>query len=290
MENHTIFRDRNRLILRSDNIGNISPSYGILDNYGNTVAKYYEGGYEYYSAAINTNKVYRQDTAIKLCYSVGMNLVVLNPNKDMSILESYMDLLSLDVFDDSERSFRIKRETLFGIMNKVRSGEIKVSPRIGKYRWTTFMSLEQKRSIVAKNNSRTKSSRMHDLIEKAVDVLTDEFSDIFITPKEVQREVEGFSGELVSLNTIRKYMEVFRDEIDSHNEAVFGTANFNSYMKICSIYNITSAIDAIAELKEKISQRRVAKYASVHYNTVNNLWNETAIQEALDNYNKAFSV
>lgn len=106
--------------------------------------------------------------------------------------------------------------------------------------------------------------------------------DVFLNTKAIHKELE----DDLSLHTIRGYMNVFRDEIDTHNRKVFGTDNFMKYKKVLSVHNIKRAINVLNEADERLSRRKVAKETGLHFNTVQNLWDDDEIQEELDKFNE----
>ena len=131
------------------------------------------------------------------------------------------------------------------------------------------------KEINSKRRDKTSS-----LVKKAVNELLLTDND-FITAQSIR---DGLEDD-VSLSTVRRYMEVFKDEIDSHNNRVFGTSNFITYKKTLSIHKIKGAIQILNDANERLSRRKVAKEAGVHFNPVQNLWDDEDIQSELDKYN-----
>lgn len=73
------------------------------------------------------------------------------------------------------------------------------------------------------------------------------------------------------LHTVERYVNVHKDEIDSHNRSVCGTDNYNDYLANMSMLDIDNAIVNLHFNKEKITIASVAKYANLHRNTVSRL-------------------
>lgn len=88
------------------------------------------------------------------------------------------------------------------------------------------------------------------------------------------------------MNTVSYHLEPFRGDIDKHNIRLFNTDNFNTYRKILSVHKINDAIDVLNNLGERISRRKVADKADLHFNTVGKLWEDPKVQEQLEKYNK----
>jgi DNA-binding transcriptional regulator YhcF (GntR family) len=133
-------------------------------------------------------------------------------------------------------------------------------------------------------NKRKSVSRLLN-IENAIEWLTIESSE-FITATSVKEKL-GAEDD-VTPSTIRRYMELSRETIDRHNRKVFGTDNFMSYKKMLSVHNIKEAIRLLNDANDRLSRRKVAKEAGVHFNTVQSLWNDEDIQDELNRYNQVF--
>lgn len=181
-----------------------------------------------------------------------------NIHKSLSIYRMNGEWFDFNCFDDEVIEFLLDGECGYAVKRATKWGN------------KTLREINKQRS------DKTKSQ-----IKGAIDYLFSNSGD-FITANLIKDGLD----ENVSLSTVRRYMEVFKDEIDRHNKKVFGTDNFVTYKKTLSLHKIKRAIKVLNEADERLSRRRVAKEAGVHFNTVQNLWDDEEIQKELDKFNE----
>ena len=252
------------------------------------VARYHYGGYEFISAKVYKSNIEKLDLEkrFSIAYRTAINLTHINMDKGFHVLSEYMDILCLNVFDSDKLT--MNRSLLYDVISSTLNKTTEIKPQTAKFEWLTALTIEQKRSIIGKTNGLTRSMKNLRKVENTISVMIgDEFNG-FITAREIEKELKSIYGdESILERTIRRTLnEELKDFISNHNLAMWNTDNFKMYEKMCNIHNIVGAIEAIAVMRDRITKVKVAQYSSVHRNTVNNLWLEDMIQEALNNYNK----
>lgn len=95
----------------------------------------------------------------------------------------------------------------------------------------------------------------------AVTDLIDNYND-FITATIIAQRAG------LNVITTSKYIEVYRDEIDSHNKAIYGTSNHNEYLMLLSKEEIKNAVINLRHKDKKINIQTVANFTKLHRNTV----------------------
>lgn len=93
--------------------------------------------------------------------------------------------------------------------------------------------------------------------------------DEFITPK-------SFDIPDMSLSSVKRYFNLFKDDIDKHNKRKFSFTNYRDYQRELSIKKINEAVKRMGgeSAKPNLSRRQVASEAGLHFNTVQKLWNQ----------------
>lgn len=136
-----------------------------------------------------------------------------------------------------------------------------------KYVWDKdYRSLSKQVKIEIMNRDRFKEivSANTDKIFNAVTNLLDNYSD-FITVAIVAKHA-GMNEV-----TTRKYIEVYREEIDSHNKSKYGTSNHNEYLTLLSKEDVTNAVFNLKFHKKKVNIQSVSTYTGLHRNTVSKI-------------------
>ncbi len=241
------------------------------------VGYYLEDGYQVISIPMKEVR----EVNDRFIWSVVFSLVEMNTTHSVEELTDFMDLYMRKYCGKSLYSpdrIRLNGMISFAVEN---SSMDKVT-QIRKFYFTEVLSKgEVRKCVMSYLNSRNTTKRLMN-IENVIEWLCIE-GDVFITAKTIQGQLE----EDLSISTINRYMSVVRERIDNHNKKIFGTDNFMQHKKVLSIYNIKEAIEALQKAEDSLSQRNIARVAGVHYNTVNNLWDDEEVQDALNKYNES---
>lgn len=247
---------------------------------GDIVAKYFEEGYSVTSCYYGRFDGFIPDKIIK---RIAFCLVALNPDTDLNILAMFMVAYCNDksgLKDGVTYKYETMLSLLDGVTEKVNINLIQ-SPR--KFYWNTRgqrLSLDNKRKAMLMFTNDRKSSDTLKKVDNAIQCLMTE-AKYFITAKRIA-DVSGCGKE-----TAKRYMAVYKDEVDRYNEDMFTTNSFATYRRILSIHKIKEAIHTLNKAEDSLSRRKVAKEAGVHFNTVQNLWSDEEIQEELNKYNQS---
>lgn len=208
------------------------------------------------------------------------SLVFLNDDKTVDELVDFMYLYMVQF--SSKNGYEPNKSYLRDLVDKsVERVDEEKCYQMRKFFFLKKLSKKDVRSAVMGFLNKRKKSETMDKIDSVIQWLCIE-SNKFITAKLISDEL----GDDLSVHTVRAYMNVFRDEIDTHNRKVFGTDNFMKYKKVLSVHNIKRAINVLNEADERLSRRKVAKETGLHVNTVQNLWDDDEIQEELDKFNE----
>ena len=271
------FLHRHRIITNWSNLESVPPSSAIpVFRETDHVANYIEDGYQ--SLSIYTQK---SRGNIKLGYRIAMVLAELNREADPQVLCDCMDLLCKLRYDSLDLT--VPRVTILNIIDSVLNGETEVIPTTKKWEFMGNLNKAEKRSIVFEYINETRSQANFRKVESAVRFLIDGQSEAesFITVKEVARITE------LSENTVRKYLVIFRDEINDCNMKTYSTINYNTFAKHESVSKISATISKYQEEQDnKLTRKKVSNRTKLHYNTVTTLWLEDEVQDALEVYNK----
>jgi hypothetical protein len=283
------FLVKNKIILRSSEIDlEEAISSGREVYYDGVLCAYYiEDGFNSYSAYCKTSR-----GNFSNAFRVSNVVSFLNPDISTEVLFEYMDLVCKEFFDTD--TFSVDRTIILKNIKKVKDGLYDVSPSISKYFWVkpyTSIGLEDKvingieyagkGKIVMSQYNKTRKIETINKIQNAVDILTSDINDRFIT----MNDIATTSG--LSRSAIDKNFHLFKSEIDIYNKNIFDTDNYNTFVMNCNIYKITHTIRGLRDsIDLKITKRKVAKKSELHINTVYNLWLEDDVQEALEEYNK----
>lgn len=273
------YRDKFRIITYRRNVEEdyVRSNGGVpvvLD--GQLVGLYLEEGF--YVVAVPMVEV--KEFSQRYLWFIINSLVFLNDDKTVDELVDFMYLYMVQF--SSKSGYEPNKEFLRGMVDKSIEGvDEEKCYQLRKFFFIKKLSKKDVRSAVMSFLNKRKKSETMDKIDSVIQWLCIE-SNKFITAKLISDEL----GDDLSVHTIRGYMNVFRDEIDTHNRKVFGTDNFMKYKKVLSVHNIKRAMSVLNEADEKLSRRKVAKEAGVHFNTVQNLWDDDEIQEELDKFNE----
>lgn len=261
--------------------------YGVPIEYDDRLVAYYlEDGYSYIGLPIP-----RKDSKVGLTKSIVWRLcftvVVLNPEKSVDLLVDFMDLyLKTFYLSDGTTSDRnALRDMIDYSFEKGSEGKVMTTK---KYFWVEALTLKEKQLVVMSNMNDRKVTETIKIIDNAIDAIAEE-GVRFITIVEIKKMVDEIYGsDYMSERNIRNYTEEFRGKIDDYNHHVFGTDSFHKYRKMLSIHKIVDAIKVLDSEGDRLSRRKVADEAGVHFNTVQKLWGSKEVQEELNNYNSVY--
>ena len=243
---------------------------------GKLVASYIEDGYK--TLSVYTTK---SRGNIRLAFRIAMVLAELNKEKDPQVLCECMNLICHLRYDSMD--MKASRTTITNIIDSVLNGDLEVSSTVKKWSFVKGLDKSEKRSIIFSYINETKSQNNFKKVESAVRFLIDSQSETenFITIK----DVVGVTG--LSKSTVKKYLVVFRDEINTCNMSSFFTDNYSVFLKQENVSKISSVIEKYREEQERnVTRIKVSNRSKLHYNTVKSLWMEDEVQQALDRYNK----
>ena len=278
------FRDKHQIITYWSGItSNVARDCGTSVIYdGELVGYYLEDGYQVISVPMASVSAMTKDYLWHVVYC----LVVLNIDKSVEVLTDFMYLYIVEFTDTGY--LKPEREYIQGMVDYVvDKADSNKCVRSRKFFFIKSLDRWKMRKIVISYVNKRKSTDTLMRIENVIEWLTIEANE-FITPTTVKEHLDK-EGMDMSLTTVKKYMELKRDEIDRHNRKIFGTDKFAMYRKMLSIHNIKEAIEVLSRADESLSRRKVADTAGVHFNTVQNLWMDEEIQEQLNKFNQAIA-
>ena len=255
-------------------------------SYDDSVVGYFlEDGYGYVGIPFPSGK--NKGTISKaLLWRVGYTITYLNQDRSIDDLIDFVVKYVNTFF--RIQGFEISRKEVRDIIDycidKLDLRKIAINK---KYYWTAPLSLKEKQSIVMSNMQDRKSTNTVKVIENAIDAISED-GEKFITANEIHKMLVSEKYEISEI-TIKRYLPEFRNAIDDYNTVVFGTSNFQTYRKTLSVHRILDAVKVLDKEGERLSRRKVAKEASLHFNTVQNLWMEDEIQEELNKYNSVYN-
>lgn len=246
------------------------------------VGYFLKDGYGYVGVPFH-NKKSRGTISKALLWRVGYTVTYLNQDRSIEDLVDFV-IKYVDYFFKVD-GFRIDKTEITNIIDecidKLDLSKITVEK---KYFWTANLSLKEKQSIVMSNMKDRESTKTVKIIENAIDAISEE-GERFITAKEIKKMTDTIEDSDISEKTISRHIPDLRKQIDDYNSVVFGTNNFQTYRKTLSVHRILDAVKILDKEGERLSRRKVAKEAELHFNTVQNLWMEDEIQEELNKYN-----
>lgn len=273
------YRDNQRIVTYRRNVDEsyVRSNGGVpvlLD--GELVGLYLEDGFYVVSVPMVDVKEFSN----RYLWYIVNSLVFLNEDKTVDELVDFMYLYMVEFA--SKRGYEPNKVFLREMIDKSIDGvDEERCYQLRKFFFIKKLSRKDVRKAVMSFLNKRKKSETLDKIDSVIQWLCIE-SNKFITANLISEEL----GDEISIHSIRNYMSVFRDEIDSHNLKVFGTENFMKYKKVLSLHNIKRAMKVLNDANESLSRRRIAKEAGVHFNTVRKLWDNDEIQSELDKFNK----
>lgn len=277
--------DYHRFCLRLDYVDGIGDYIELYDlDTGELDAFYYPDGYDCLDAYVNHSTLISGTLDIRYSSIVRttINFTYMNKEKGFSIIRDYIYSL-VDEYIDGD-VYKLDRSIIDRLIVDTMDGKTEINTRKVKYLWKRRLSKREKWSIMGRNSSNQRRAENMRLVEGAVEYLLD--TDVFISAREISYYIDLMYGEKKSIDVVLKTINSdLWEEINNHNEKCYKTKNFNTYMRWCNIHSISGAIRAIQYLNKKVTKGRVAEYASVHRNTVMNLWGEDEVQKALNDYN-----
>lgn len=202
----------------------------------------------------------------KLKYRVVYTLVYLNPELSFDALVECAEAYLGHLMDS--RKVQLKKEWVKSLVDYC-SDNLKEA---GLYKRKRFFWNEEgrllpsqvKQSISGVYTSLEKKKDTLEMIGLSVFSLMEE-SDEFVTVKLLSDGIEG------SPRTVKRYINLFREDIDNHNLNTFGTDDRSVYTKTQNMRKIKKAMDDITIEQSKAA---IAKATGLHYNTVLNLWGD----------------
>lgn len=253
---------------------------GVSVSYNGDLAAYYlEDGFDVYNAFSPISR-----GNYKLAHRIALIIGLLNRDKKIEHLFEYMDELCKERYDTDV--FKVNRTHLLNALKNSMSGLYDVTPDVKKYFWVgkyKHANKTVKSSVVLSNHNKNRATETFNSVNSAVQSLIEQGNkdNTFITISDIV-EVSG-----ISKPTVYSIIGLFREQIDKYNYSNFETDNYPEFIKLSNIGSIVGVIERfIDNLETKLTQRKVANNANLHYNTVNNLWFERDVQESLDKYNK----
>ena len=209
-------------------------------------------------------------------------LVAINEDKDLEVLSNFL-VLYLEKFCSYDSNFVPSVSKMRDKIDKaIDTLDMDKCYSKRKFYFVKSIPSKERRRVIMNFINNRKSTDTLAKVENAIEWLMIEGGK-FITPTTVS---EALNGEYTR-QTITRYIQPLKEYVDNHNRKVFGTDNFLAYKKILSIHNINHAIEILSAEQERLSRRKIASKAGVHFNTVQNLWEEEEVQEQLDKFNKA---
>jgi len=273
------YREKHKIItykvfdLSDDKLEVSSPV--MLD--GEVVAYYIDDGFNVISVPMR--KV--SEISDRYIWYLSCCLVAINEDKDLEVLSNFL-VLYIEKFCSYDNNFIPSVSKMRDKVDRaIDTLDIERCYSKRKFHFVKPLSSKERRKVIMKFVNNRKSTETLAKVENAIEWLMIEGGK-FITPTTVS---EALDSEYTR-QTITKYMQPLKEDIDKHNKKVFGTDSFAAYKKILSIHNINHAIEVLSAEQERLSRRKVANKAGVHFNTVQNLWKEEVVQEQLDKYNQ----
>ena len=244
---------------------------------GEVVAYYVEDGFNVISVPMR--KV--SEISDRYMWYLTCCLVSLNEDKDLEVLSNFL-VLYLEKFCSYDSKFVPSVSKMRDKVDKaIDTLDVDKLYSKRKFHFVKPLLSKQRRTIIMKFINNRKTTDTLAKVENAIEWLMIEGGK-FITPTIVMEALEGE----YTRQTIHNYLQPLKEDIDKYNKKVFGTDNFAAYKKILSIHNINHAIEVLSAEQERLSRRKVADKAGVHFNTVQNLWREEVVQEQLDKFNQ----
>jgi hypothetical protein len=232
---------------------------------GKLVGYYLKGGYDVIRLGfpkLKDNVVIKPNVKYRIVYII----TYLNIEKDfdvivracMAYLSYVMNLSDLTLIQEKVAEMV---EFCLDTMNEVK---LKEGRKIFWVEGSSSLSLKDKRKVVmALNNFNAKK----DLLKKITDAMYSVIEEgvEFVSPNSVQAKINSHTKD-----TVRTYMRVYKDEVDQHNLELFGTDDYNEYLKFSSLDKIRKAVNEV----DNPTKAKVARETGLHYNTVCKLWNQ----------------
>lgn len=242
------------------------------------VAQIWEEGYYIVSAWISP--VVDTKVLLRLFFKTAMKIRFLNGDSSVDLAYGYLDALCKDFIDVNGLVY--DRERLYEIVEDAYSVELDVSSLVEMRKWLwngvyATLPSKVKSSIRMTHKNTTAKEKTMRSIEDAISKLSNQKK--FITVSAI--------SDLISKPevTVRKYMELFRDEIDSINISNFDTSNFHSYVRDENVNNIIMAIRELHSANKRLSKTDVADIADLSRMTIHRLWEDERIQKIMKDYN-----
>lgn len=246
------------------------------------VARVWSGGYWIVSAWISPSV--SKDVLVRLFYKTALKVRYLNGDSSVDLAWGYLNALCKDFIDDGDIMYN--REKLYEVVEDAYAVEMDVNciKELRKWQWIgmfAFLKSSVKSSIRMTHRNMTETERTYRSIEDAIATLSNEKR--FITVSLISSMV-GISEE-----GVRRYMNLFREEIDSINISNFDTSNFHSYVRDENVSNIIMAIKELYSVNKRLSKTDVADITDLSRMTIHRLWEDERVQRAMNEYNKTMT-
>ena len=131
-----------------------------------------------------------------------------------------------------------------------------------KYEWIKWLDKSDVMKIVQENGCDIKKKKMVDKIRIGIEALKQDGG--FISAADIAEVIDE------NYEKVRRYSELFKEEIDAYNVAMFNTAKYSEFSKNENTENIKRVVSELGIT----NKRKIASLIGVHYNTVGNLWEE----------------
>lgn len=218
-------------------------------------------------------------------YKTAMKVRYLNGDVSVDLAYGYLDALCKDFIDGD--SLVYSRDRLYGIVEQAYSDELELDRIVELRRWEwlgrfALLPSRYKASIRMTHTNQTTTENTIRAIEQAISDLGAEKS--FINIKTLSEKVG------MHRNSISRYFEIFKDEIDSINMSNFDTTNFHTYVKDENVYEIIQAIRDLSATHKRLSKVGVSEATDLSRMTIHRLWEDKRIQEVMEDYNNAMKV
>lgn len=198
----------------------------------------------------------------KSALRVAILTTYLNPDIDDETLLDYFEIVNRDVYKLEDNEYNAK--SIVNCLTKAREyteKDIKFQEKRFKFVNNFDKAIKKlKMTIVNKGMYKDISDEIHTKIRKAVYILIED--NEFIHSGNIS-EVSG-----VNISTVKKYREVFKDLVDSHNESRFETKVYAKYRRMITRDLINSAIVQLEKEDKKTTIKNISQVTGLHRNTI----------------------
>lgn len=198
----------------------------------------------------------------KSALRVAILTTYLNPHIDDENLLDYFEKVNRDVYGLEDNEYNAK--SIVNCLMKAREyTEKDITFQEKRFKFVNNFDKAIKKlkmTIVNKGMYKDISDEIHTKIRKAVYILIED--NEFIHSGNIS-EVSG-----VNISTVKKYREVFKDLVDSHNESRFETKVYAKYRRMITRDLINSAIVQLEKEDKKTTIKNISEVTGLHRNTI----------------------